>query len=72
MWQVPGLFGCSNYSWFPKEQQSANLLLKLDGYHSWALTEPRIGGFCPWHYANRSGVGDPRNPCDMMPGAGPL
>ena len=62
------LQGCSNFSRFPKAQQSANLLQKLEGYHSWALTEPRIGGFCPWHFANRGGDGDPGNECDMKPG----
>jgi hypothetical protein len=43
-------------------------LQKLEAYYSWALSEPRIGGFCPWHYANRAGDGDPGDVCDMMPG----
>ena len=46
---------CSNFTRFPKAQQSANLLQKLEAYHSWALTEPRIGGFCPWHYLCQQG-----------------
>ena len=62
------LQGCSNFTRFPKAQQSANLLEKLEAYHSWALTEPRLGGFCPWHFANRAGDGDPGDVCDMKPG----
>jgi hypothetical protein len=29
-----------------KAEQSAILVTKLEGYHRWALTEPRIGGCC--------------------------
>ena len=67
---VPGLFGCSNLSWFPAAEQSRILVEKLDLFWTWAVSETRIGGFCPWHYADRHGtqVG-PADRCDMTLGA---
>jgi hypothetical protein len=45
---VPGIFACSNLTYFPLENQSTNLVKKLDGYMTWAKAEPRIAGFNPW------------------------
>eukprot|EP01051_Picozoa_sp_SAG22_P010923 SAG22_NODE_1014_length_6027_cov_3.998988_6_plen_155_part_00 len=44
---VPGLFGCSNTSWFALAEQQKILLQKLEGYWSWAVSEQRIGGINP-------------------------
>ena len=45
---VPGLVGCSVNSSYgrsvPKEDQEQALLQKLEGYYSWAKSDPRIAG----------------------------
>jgi len=65
---VPGIFACSNLTYFPLDEQAANLVDKLDGYFEWAKTDTRIAGFNPWHFNNRS---SPQHgePCDMELGA---
>ena len=36
----------------------------FERYYEWAITEPRIAGFNPWHFEKR---GSPQHgpPCDM-------
>ena len=75
---VAGTFGCSNQSIIGQahpvlangtDSQTKNVLAKLDGLFEYAKSEPRIGGFMPWHYANRAGNMAPSCPCDMRLGA---
>eukprot|EP01050_Picozoa_sp_SAG11_P006256 SAG11_NODE_478_length_9117_cov_6.916168_8_plen_494_part_00 len=86
---VPGTFACSNATtisgkgfWdvFPLQAQQRILVAKLEEYFDWAKAEPRIGGFCPWHFNTRWGMGgannarstvvtDPTLECDMALGA---
>jgi hypothetical protein len=75
---VAGTFGCSNQSIIGQvhpvlangtDSQTKSVLAKLDGLFEYANSEPRIGGFMPWHYANRTGNMAPSCPCDMRLGA---
>jgi hypothetical protein len=71
---VPGTFGCSNQSVVGRAAplltaQSDNVVAKLQGLFEWAKTEPRVGGFVPWHWANRTGNGGSFAHCDMNLGA---
>lgn len=36
-------------------------MAKLDEYFTWAKAEPRIAGFCPWHFNTRWGMGGANN-----------
>lgn len=65
---VPGIFACSNTSWFPLAQQEAIMLKKLDGYFHWAQNDSRIAGFNGWHFRNRTQA-QQAGACDMMLGA---
>jgi hypothetical protein len=62
---VPGTFACTNTTYFPLEQQDAVIAEKLRLYYEWAQTEPKIRGFNPWHFENRSSPQHPP-PCDMQ------
>ena len=72
---VPGTFGCTNLSATGRKAglqtaQAGNVVAKLEGLFSWAKTEPRVGGFLPWHWANRMGMaGAGGAPCDQALGA---
>jgi hypothetical protein len=78
---VPGVFGCSNSSAIGKvvplegtkgaaaHGQDQIVVDKLEGLFSWAKTEPRVGGFNPWHFADRGHNQAPGCPCDMQLGA---
>ena len=73
---VPGLVGCSENSSYgrsvPKEQQEQALLQKLEGYYTWAKTEPRIAGINSWHFDHYLSNPDGKvaNPsCDWLYGA---
>ena len=61
---VPGTFACSNTTYFPLDQQDALVAKSLELLYEWAKTEPKIAGFNPWHFHNRSGAQHPP-PCDM-------
>ena len=57
---VPGIFAsdplhcaAGNVS-CPLDAQAEQIVLKLDGFFEWAKAEPRVAGFNPWHFANRS------------------
>lgn len=65
---VPGVFACSNLSYYPLAAQSVQMVAKLDGYFEWAKAEPRIAGFTPWHFLNRTSP-QAGPPCDMSLGA---
>ena len=65
---VPGVFGCSNTSFYPLEAQSAQIVRKLQLYFEWAREEPRVAGFMPWHFNTRGSTQHPP-PCDMCLGA---
>ena len=66
---TPGIFGCGNESANPLAQQEQRIVAKLKGYWAWAVKEPRIGGFAPWHFGNRGSHQVPGSPCDMALGA---
>jgi hypothetical protein len=84
---VPGVFGNSglplgqggchglNKYGHPAYAQNETAAV-LQGLFEWAQTEPRIAGFCPWHYNDRCGLATPpvachdaKPPCDMDRGA---
>ena len=84
---VPGIFGNSglplgqgqcpglNKYGHPAYAQNETAAV-LQGLFEWAQAEPRIAGFCPWHYNDRCGVATPpqhchdaKPPCDMDRGA---
>ena len=65
---VPGVFACSNLSYYPLAAQSVQMVAKLDGYFEWAKAQPRIAGFTPWHFLNRTAP-QYAPPCDMSLGA---
>ena len=65
---VPGVMACSNLSFYPLAMQSTQIVAKLDGYLEWAKAEPRIAGFSPWHFLNRTGP-QSGGACDMALGA---
>lgn len=64
---VPGTFACSNLTYFPLEAQDKVVAQKLQLFYAWAQTEPKIAGFNPWHFHNRSSPQHPP-PCDMQLG----
>jgi len=58
---VPGIFAsdpvhCTqgNVS-CPLDKQAAQVVQKLDKMFSWAKEDPRVRGFNPWHFSNRTG-----------------
>lgn len=57
---VPGVFasspeGCmSKGRKCPLDSQAEQIVIKLSGFFEWAKTEPRIAGFNPWHFRNRT------------------
>merc|ERR1711957_743034 len=59
---VPGIFAsspahCSSSGvQCPLDDQAKQIVIKLDGFFEWAKSEPRVAGFNPWHFANRSGT----------------
>ena len=71
---VPGIFGCAGAivdgKPFSLEEQGARIVKKLQAYFSWAKEEPRIAGFWPWHFNNRTDKPSTVRPgfCDMAPG----
>eukprot|EP01052_Picozoa_sp_SAG31_P040695 SAG31_NODE_5959_length_2241_cov_1.092904_1_plen_445_part_00 len=84
---VPGIFGnsglplgqggCRGLNKYGQPAYAQNeTAAVLQGLFEWAQTQPRIAGFCPWHYNDRCGLATPpRNchdakpPCDMDRGA---
>jgi hypothetical protein len=52
---VPGLFACSNLSYYPLYLQEAQMVAKLDAYYQWGLNDSRIAGYVPWHFNTRFG-----------------
>jgi hypothetical protein len=73
--------GCMQF-WdlFSLQEQERVVVAKLEEYFTWAKAEPRIGGFCPWHFNTRWGMGGAHNAhstvitdktlqCDMALGA---
>lgn len=57
---VPGIFasspdGCMRKGVHcPLDSQAKQIVIKLDGFWQWAKSEPRVAGFNPWHFRNRS------------------
>ena len=65
---VAGVFACTNFTYFPLPLQDRNVAEKLEAYFTWAQAEPRIAGFNPWHFNNRSSP-QAHGACDMELGA---
>ena len=65
---VPGVFACTNFTYFPLALQDQNVADKMKAYFAWAQSEPRIAGFNPWHFNNRSKP-QAHGACDMELGA---
>ena len=38
----------------PLDAQAEQIVIKLDGFFKWAKNDPKIRGFNPWHFNNRS------------------
>lgn len=50
------------------DKQAEQIVIKLNGFFQWAKAEPRIAGFNPWHFRNRTTNQEPL-PYDMKLGA---
>ena len=66
---LPGIFGCKNTSYFgTPQEQGVRVAAKLDAYYAWAKTEPKVAGFDPWHFDDRTEK-QWNGPCDQRMGA---
>ena len=67
---VPGTFSCETGIGITQNQssQTAMVLQKLEMLHQFALGQPKIGGFYPWHLMNRLTMPDSKR-CDYRHGA---
>ena len=50
----PSHCAASNVS-CPLDPQAKQIVIKLQGFFEWAKKDPKIAGFNPWHFSNRSG-----------------
>ena len=67
---VPGTFSCSTGIGVTENRssQTAMVLQKLEALSAYAATNPKIGGFYPWHLMDRMTMADSKR-CDYRHGA---